>query len=755
VQTFPLFAVLVFLASRVFVAAQDDLIPFGTAFVPTFTFAETYRESVHYSSALDDFVDQTSATLSFKARASMQGLDPGALTNEEILSVSVGNLFLELILGEGNRSVVDGMNVVRWHLDGTDPDTGDTVRNACTVTLRYDATELIVQLTSIDVPDDFNIIAPDEAGTVEQLDKVPITYDFSVGPYGMGEQVVYVNGTSALYDTVVNGEEFTDLADVDVSGELDSERPVVKITQPQADDVVDTDTIEVRGTVTDNYVAAGVEVSLNNGPFEDAVLEDNGTWHLTGVAPSPGTNLLIARAEDESGNVDFSGIRTFVFTPRSQLTVTAEGNAPGSVSGNFITRLDFRPAQPPAAVHADLVIGKEFTIVATPGADAIFDHWTSNAPLSPAQVTSPRLDFTMAEDLTLTAHFAINPFVSVEGKYTGLLSPTSSGSVGFLSGKLTQQGNFSLKAKIGALTLPIKGRFSLDGHFTGNIVVRGVPYGINLTLNVTGIGARTITGTITGGNTSVTLAADLSPFLKKTHPVPSELVGTFNFLLPPDPNATDPNYPIGIGFGRVTISSSGTTKFTGKLADGTSISGGAPLSAEDRWPFFSSLYRGAGSISGWVTLDRSQVDHDLSGTLDWKKPRNRGNAISATGFSGQSDLAGARVAESTLRQALTGSNGPRLLTLQSPDNDPVPLNISFPITLRPTGHTTVTAPAGSAIQSITFKVRAKTGLLSGSFAERGAIRKIQGMVIGPKLNEAGGFVLRNGYSTALRITPED
>jgi len=753
VQPFRLLPLFIFLASRAIVAAQTDLTPFGSAFAPTFTFTETYRESVTYSAALGDFVDQTGATLMFKARASMHGLDPSALTNDQSLLVDVGDLSLELILGDGIRSIVDGKNVVRWRLDGTDPDTGDTVPNACTVTLRYDATELIVQLTSSNVPDDFSIMAPDEAGTPETLDKVPLTYDFSVGPYGMGEQMVYVSGTSALYDTIVNGEQFTDLADVSLSGELDSENPVVKITRPEADGTVDTATIEVSGTVTDNFVVAGVEVSLNGGPFVDATLGDDGTWQLADVAPVPGVNWLLARAEDESGNVDMSAVRTFVYTPRSQLTVTAEGNAPGSVSGNFITRLDFRPAQPPTAVHADLVIGKEFTLIATPGEEAIFDHWTSNAPLTPAQAASPRLVFTMTEDLTLTAHFVINPFTPVQGKYAGILTSADSASTGYVSGKLTHLGNFSLKAILGTLTLPIKGRFSPDGHFTRQFVVGGVSYAIDLTLNVTGTGARTITGTIVRGNMSATLTADLSPFQKKTNPVPAELVGTFNFLLPPNPNVTDPNYPIGIGFGRATILSSGTAKFTRKLADGTPVSGGVPLSAESRWPFFSSLDRGAGSIAGWVTLDRSQADHDLSGTLDWKKLRSSGNAIQPEGFAGQSDLSGARNERFTALRSLPGSNGSSQLTLRAPDTDPVPLNVSLPFTLRAGRPTTVIAPSGSPIQSITCKVQAKTGLLSGSFVEHGAIRKIQGIVVESKLNQAGGFVLRNGYSTAFSIKP--
>jgi Divergent InlB B-repeat domain/Bacterial Ig domain len=752
VNPFPLLGLFAFFTSQAFVAAQIDLIPFGSAFPPTFTFSETYKETVKFSTAEDDFVDQTLATLTCKARASMQGLDLSVFTNEASLLLDVGNLSLNLVLGEGTRSIVDGMNVVRWQLDGTDPDTGDIVPNACTVTLRYDATELIVQVTSSNVPDDFSIMAPDEAGTEENVEAVPLPFDFSVGRYGLSDRICYVSGTSALYDTVVNGEPFTDLANVNLTGELDSENPNVKIVQPQAGASVDTATIEVSGIVTDNYVVAFVEVSLNGGPFVLATLENDGSWHLAGVTPLPGLNSLIARAEDESGNEDTSAVRTFEYTPRSKLTVAAEGNAPGRVSAGFITTLDFRPAQPPQTAQADLLIGKDYTLIATPGADALFDHWTSNASLTPAQATSPRLVFTMTENLTLTAHFVINPFIPVQGTYAGLLSSADSVSTGFLSGKLTHQGAFSLKAKVGELTLPIKGRFSLDGHFTGRIVVADTSYAIELTLNVTGIGTRTITGTIVGGKTSVTIMADLSPFEKKDHPVPAELVGTFNFIVPPNSSVTDPNYPVGIGFGRVTVSTGGTARFTGKVADGTAVSGSAPLSSESRWPLFSSLYRGGGSISGWVTFDRSQVDHDLGGTLDWKKPRGSGSAIHAEGFAGKSDLSGARCEGLTSFLALSLSNNSSELTLQSPGVDPFPLNISLPFPLR-TGRITVTAPSGSTIKSITCKVQAKTGLLSGNVVEAGAVRKIQGILVQSKLNRAGGFVLRDGYSTALKITP--
>jgi hypothetical protein len=752
VKPFRLVTLLAFFASRIF--AQDDPIPFGTAFAPTFTFTETYREEVIFSAQEDDFLDQTATTLSARARVSMDGLNPAAITNQSSFFFEVGNLLFDLTIGDGNRSVVDGMNVVRWRLEGTDPDTGDPITNACTVTLRYDATELIVQVTSANAPDDFNITAPDQAGSEGPLAGEAFSFDLSVGPYALDQQICYVSGTSGFYNTTVNGELFEDLATVNLTGEFDSEKPVVKITSPEADSSVETGTVAVSGTVTDNYDALTVEVSLNSGPYTEAALRTDGTWQLESVGPLlAGLNSLTARAEDASGNVDISGVRHFNYVPHSQLTVAAEGNAAGSVAGNFITTLNHHPTLPATAVQANLAIGNQYTLVATPGPDGLFDHWSSNAPLTPTQTASPRLEFTMTENLSLTAHFVINQFTSVQGRYIGLLRSTDSGTGGFLSGKVTPQGGFSFKAKLGALTFPIKGRFSTDGHFLRQILVDGIVYTVDLTLNFTDTGARTITGTINGGSTSVTVTADLSPFNKVTHPVPSELIGTFNFLLPAKADVADVNYPAGIGFGRLTISPAGAAKFSGKLADGTPVSSGTSLSGERRLPFFYSLYEGNGAISGWANLDPSQIDHDLSGTVDWTKPSTTIKAVPSEGFAGQSDLIGARSDESALRRTLSGASSPNQLTLRASKSDPFPLNLTVRFPLRPTGRTTVTVPPGSSVRSITCKVRPKTGLLSGKLDERGTAWKFQGILVGSKVNQAGGYLLRNGYSTALNIVP--
>lgn len=745
-------ALFVFVVSRAIVGAQDDPIPFGAAFAPAFTFSETYREGIVYSTAEESFLDHTISTLSARMRVSMHGLDTSAITNDDRLRLVVGSLSLDLPLGDGSRSIVDGANVVRWRLEGTDPDTGEPISNACTVTLRYDALELTVEITSANAPDDFSIGAPLQAGLEGPVQDESADLEFSVGPYFLEQRPYYLSGTAGLYDTTVRGELFEDLATVNLTGEFDTENPVVRITQPQANSAVEIAPFDVVGTVADNKASASVEVSLNDGPFVEATLNSNGTWRLAAVAFMRGINFLVARAHDESDNVDISPVHVFEYTPRSRLIITSEGNAPGSVSGGFIETLDYLPAQPVKPTEAQLLVGHQYTLTAAPGAGSLFDHWSSNIPLTAAQTRSPRLEFTMAENLTLTAHFVINPFASVQGKYIGLLTSANSGINGSLSGNLTAKGGFSLKAKFGSMTVPIKGRFSNDGHYHRLVVIDGLSYFLDLTLNVTGLGARTISGTIAAGNTSLEVKAELSPFRKSGMPLSTELLGSFNFLLPPSPDTTDPNYPTALGFGRLTTMAAGNGKFTGRLADGTPFSGGTLVSAERRCPLFVSLYGSSGWISGWATLDPNQIDHDLSGVLNWKKPSTIQSIAHRAGFAGQSQLLGARSDEFALIQTFS-INPPNQLTLQSPASDILPLSFSMPLNLIRGGRSTSFAPPNSSIRSITCKVNGKTGLLSGTLVEWSIKRKLQGIVLGPKVKQAGGFVLRNGYSTMLRITP--
>lgn len=740
---------------------KGDFLPFGDDFLPTFGFVEDYTESVVYSSEDEDFLDETITRLLVNARVSMKGVDQAMFAENPALAVDVGNLSISLDFDDGVKTVVNGKNVVTWFLDGTDPDTFDFVEDACKITVTYDSTELALKIEVNDVPDDFNVIAPDEAGSEEVLDNTPIILDFSVGDYGFTGRTCYVNGIATSYDKVVHGEDFFGLAKVNLRGDIDSVRPTVNIVNPSGRTVGES-TLNVSGTMTDKVAPdrafdpttiKSVSVSLNGGAFVAASIDfTSGTWLLSGVNILPGNNTLLARAVDLDGNVDDSPLKSFKLVPSSTFTVDAAGSAAGKVTASFIVALPYEPGKPSPTRSADLTIGNSYTIMAQPGPDAVFNGWTSNAPLTPEQATSPKLTFTMSSALSLTATFVLNPFASLKGKYGGLVTADEATDRGFVTGKVSPKGVFSLKAKVGKLTFPLKGIFTGTGTYSGQVKVKGVTYEVDLALNVGATGAKVITGTIVGGDIDAEITADLGTFNKKANPVPADIVGVYNILISPDEANDDPNYPAGAGFGKAIVTVNGKVKFVGKLADGTPVAIGTVLTAEHTWPFFVPLYGKAGSISGTVAIDTTSEDNDVSATLDWFKPEGaKPTNVHAAGFEGQSLLVGSKFVKPTAGQLLflqdtTGAGD--FSVVATGDDD---LDVTLPGTLSAAGAFSVTAPGDSPVQSVKCTINTKTGLVNGSFTEGGATRKFFGIVAPAKVNQMAGFFIRNGFSGGVSI----
>jgi hypothetical protein len=735
------------------------LLPFGDGFKPSFTFSERYTEDVRYSAEEKDYVDQIISYLAFSAEVSMQGINPRTFDEDTTFSIDIGNLSLELDLDEGVRTVTGTTTKIVWSLEGFDPITYEIIENAGTVTLTYNATKLTVDAVIRNVPDDYNIIAPDEAGSETEYDDFPLILDFIVGEYGFSGRTCYVDGRAELYDKTVgtgdNKQDFIGLAKVILSGEIDVRRPVVAITYPPSRQTVNDRPITVRGTATDDHSVPAVQVQVNTGSLVPANMIGDGQWALPGVVLQPGQNSILVRVTDPDGNMDET-TRTVRYSPVSDLTVTAAGDASGKVTSAFFEPLKYQPGQPAAVRIAEREDGTPLKLNAIPGADAVFDGWTSNRTLTPKQAASPKLSILMQPNMTLTAHFMKNPFLPVQGKYTGLLGSADPADRGYLSGKLSPLGAFSLKAKIGKLTLKLKGAFSNAGQYSGTVVKNGVTYQVTLTLNISATGEREITGTIVGGEVNATVDANLSGFSKK-NPAPAELVGTYNVLLPAAAGNGDANYPAGIGFGRVTVKATGSVKFIGTLGDLTPLTVGGALSAEKIWPFFGALYGKKGSIGGPVNFDPAAPAHDLSGSLDWFKPSGAKPAtVHPEGFAGKSTLAGAKFTKAAAGQLLflQGSNGAGQLLLNAPANGAdAALAGIIPGTLGADGKITFGPPTSGTATNPKFILNLKTGLFTGSFDENGVRRAMAGAVVGPKLNRAGGVFVRGTRAGAAEVTP--
>ena len=278
-------------------------------------------------------------------------------------------------------------------------------------------------------------------------------------------------------------------------------------------------------------------------------------------------------------------------------------------------------------------------------------------------------------------------------------------------------------------------------------------------------GARQITGTVTYGGVTSAITADLAAFNTKTNL--AEQAGTYNMLLAGPAAPVDPNFPLGIGAGRVTVSKLGLAKFTGKLGDGTKVSFGTTLSQADTWPFFVSLYGGRGSISGAVTF-RNQPTTDLDGVLEWFKPSSlnplKPDKVHPEGFAGPVDVAGVKyiappkgtrvfLAPTGEGDLLLDAKAVTLGTLLAPIAAPV-IDSTDLATLGTDNKFAL--PADARVLKLT--VTASTGLFAGSFTEVFGTKKIvtpfSGAILpakGASKGVAGGCFIRGNRTGAVQV----
>ncbi|SKA98172.1 Immunoglobulin I-set domain-containing protein [Prosthecobacter debontii] len=90
------------------------------------------------------------------------------------------------------------------------------------------------------------------------------------------------------------------------------------------------------------------------------------------------------------------------------------------------------------------------------------------------------------------------------------------------------------------------------------------------------------------------------------------------------------DYPLGSGFISTTLTTKGRVSYSGRLADGTSITGSAIPCGEGFLPIHHMLYKNLGSLQGTLTFDSTlpSVDADM----DWFKSPQLGSRSYSSGF---------------------------------------------------------------------------------------------------------------------------
>ncbi len=217
---------------------------------------------------------------------------------------------------------------------------------------------------------------------------------------------------------------------------------------------------------------------------------------------------------------------------------------------------------------------------------------------------------------TVTVTFAPQP--PLAGVYSGILVPAAGGQPGFVTVTTTAARGFSGKVRLGAVTKSISGKFGPDGAAlfkpanASSLAVAGIG---TITLAVDG---NTLTGSVANGATTVaSLEADRGYFDGKSPAttldsdyLQTAKQGVYTVILPAlgtQPGGlTGADYPQGTGYARVVLSKTGAITLSGKLADGTTLSGSGKLAQDYSWQPFVPLYGNQGSLSGSVSFDKTK-----------------------------------------------------------------------------------------------------------------------------------------------------
>ena len=205
--------------------------------------------------------------------------------------------------------------------------------------------------------------------------------------------------------------------------------------------------------------------------------------------------------------------------------------------------------------------------------------------------------------------------------YYGLFYENSGvrhGSSGYFSVTTTRARTFNGKILIEGGSYTLGGVFGSNHQATANVVRSGKsPLTVRLQL-LTGQAADQVTGSVSDGVWTAPLLGDRAVF-GITNVAPQ--LGVYTFTLLTDSNGDSaPSYG---SYGKATVKTNGAVVLSGALSDTAGINQSTYISKTGQWPLYVPLYKGAGSLLGWVTFT-NQPTLKLTGDVSWIKTNASG-----------------------------------------------------------------------------------------------------------------------------------
>ncbi len=233
----------------------------------------------------------------------------------------------------------------------------------------------------------------------------------------------------------------------------------------------------------------------------------------------------------------------------------------------------------------------------------------------------------------------------------------------------------------------------------------------------------TLTGSISDGTSTAALSAARNSWTSTNKPVTVSTVYNAALEVPPGLFG-DALYPQGHGHSTLTLSTTGTVTWAGKLADATTLTGSTTLGPAGQTSIHAMLYTNTGSAQGWstITLASGLVD----GALSWFKAPHLATSTTRS-YKGGIPLhslivKGARYTKPAIGTQIIGldplPSATALINNARLRFTGLPLTAPLEQLFQITATNTAKMPTALAVnpQSVRLTLNAATGTLTGTFA---------------------------------------